>query len=57
VGEEDMGEEDMDADMFVAREEQISFGFASGQALASLGMTRIGEEDDRSRERVTRVTW
>jgi hypothetical protein len=52
-----VGEEDTDADMFVAREEQIPFGFASAQVLASLGMTRIGEEDDRSRERVTRVTW
>jgi hypothetical protein len=52
-----VGEEDMDADMFVAREEQIPFDFASGQALASLGMTRSGEEDDRSRERVTSVTW
>ena len=47
----------MDADMFVARQEQIPFGFASGQALASLELTGIGEEDDRSQERVTRVTW
>jgi len=38
-----VGEEDMDADVLVARERQIPFGFASRQALASRSDKRAGK--------------